>query len=115
MSSSSVSPGQHRNQLWGGCGSRAAGWAGHCAGQQEVEEGSTSNWGREHPLVQAHMQAYVIQPQIRTLIEPLTRTNICTFCEAEVWPVAQIYKLRVIIICRPCTRRSPRVNQGLLR
>ena len=53
---------------------------GHCAGQQEVEEGSTSNW--EHPLVQAHMQAYVIQPQIRTLIGPLTRTN--RFFEADV-------------------------------
>ena len=33
-------------------------------------------------LVQAHMQAYVIQPQIRTLIGPLTRTN--RFFEADV-------------------------------
>ena len=44
------------------------------------EGGSTSN--QEHPLVQAHMQAYVIQPQIRTLIGPLTRTN--RFFEADV-------------------------------
>ena len=86
---------------------------------QQQQQGGTAlasrKWrGRIHhqlgagaSLVQAHMQAYVIQPQIRTLVEPLTRTNICTFFEAEVWPVAQIYKLRVIIICRPCTRRSP--------
>ena len=55
---------------------------GHCAGQQEVKEGSTSNQGAGASLVQAHMQAYVIQPQIRTLIGPLTRTN--RFFEADV-------------------------------
>ena len=82
MSSSSVSPGHHRNQLWGGCGSSSSSSSGHCAGQQEVKEGSTSNQGAGASLVQAHMQAYVIQPQIRTLIGPLTRTN--RFFEADV-------------------------------